>query len=166
LEGIPTPGGLWNGSFLEQGARFGSQAFTRLAPSLAGTALREGSLIADHKIADAYINKALEGEVEKSLEEGVEKGLEEGVEKGGGALFKSFGLTIYLTFKPVETGKELTPRQLYEKLGYPKAQPQSEPENDDKDIYVYRLGGYTDKTFTPRPGRDDDMSNPKFGLSV
>ncbi|MGN6647749.1 MAG: RHS repeat-associated core domain-containing protein, partial [Cytophaga sp.] len=49
LEGIPTPGGLWNGSFLEQGARFGSQAFTKLAPSLAGTALREGSLIAEHK---------------------------------------------------------------------------------------------------------------------
>jgi hypothetical protein len=41
-------------------------------------------------------------------------------------------------------------------------------DDDDKDGYVYRRGGNSDRNFTPSsgPDKDDDISNPKFGLSV
>lgn len=49
-----------------------------------------------------------------------------------------------------------------------KPDPQTKPEkpdDDDEDEFVYRRGGYTDNTFTPKQG-DADLTNPKFGLSV
>src|SRR6185437_15793082 len=114
LEGVPTPGGLWNGSFLEQGVKFAGSGSPALLRTVVTQSVKLTANVAEHKAEDALIKKALEG----------------GVEKGGRALLKSVGLTIYLTLKPVETGQELTPRQLYERMGSPKPLPKfTSPDN-------------------------------------
>ncbi len=107
LEGVPTPGGLWNGSFLEQGAKAAGSGFGRLATSAGIQVAKQAGKVAEHKIADALIKKAIEG----------------GTKKLFSSLLKKAGLLIYFTLTPIETGQELTPDQLYKRLGYPKPNP-------------------------------------------
>ncbi len=107
LEGVPTPGGFWNGSFLQQGGKLASKELTRLLPTIATQSLKLGGKIAEHKVADALIKKALESGTKQLF-------------KG---LLKRAGLLIYFTLSPIETGQELTPDQLYKRLGYPQPKP-------------------------------------------
>jgi RHS repeat-associated protein len=112
--------------------------------------------------------------------------------QGGKFLSKAGGLLLYFIFSPSDAikgkpdgppppgmvwgGDYYVPIRKFEPAPDPKPNPQPEkdPSNspskpdddDDDDQYVYRRGGYTDNTFTPTPGKDDDLTNPKFGLSV
>jgi len=158
LEGVPTPGGLWNGSFLEQGVKFAGSGSPALLRTVVTQTVKLTANVAEHKAEDALIKKALEG----------------GVEKGSGAFLKSVGLTIYFTFKPVETGKELTPREMYEKFWY-KFKPKEPEENDDREHeqYVLRANrtgyypimkwGYKDPVGTVKLKRGDVW---KYGTTV
>jgi RHS repeat-associated protein len=74
-----------------------------------------------------------------------------------------------LTMQKNAVGENVTPLPKPITLKPPSASPTNDPvntNNEKPDEFVYRSGSFSDKTFTPRPGKDDDLSIPKAGLST